>query len=293
MHLLDRLTEAWYIKLPMSIIMLLFTPFQTNLIILFLMITMDTITGSIYAMTTRKFNSKGLKRGLIKLTTYFASILVVRLLELGISSLFSTTSITLFMISYLLFTEAISVLENLTLLGVPIPSGFKNFIKKQLGDFQIFNQEDSQDIKQKYIKEIFDLIDQSKNVLCDEFIESVKILLEELAQFINIVDLKIHNNEAQTDNELFFYRVITLINSTNERVRQRLEESNINRSFNYYYKKHYTERMDKFLEYTKDICTGENTIERKKLQLFDKVLTLAYQIIMDLQKLEICNRRNN
>jgi hypothetical protein len=107
-------------KILIALFLSIISPFKTELIILSIMIVIDTITGSLYAMKMLKFSSTGLKRSLKKIIFYSLCLLVVRLVEIGISSFYSTTLLTNIIASTLLIIEATSSLENLVLLGVPL-----------------------------------------------------------------------------------------------------------------------------------------------------------------------------
>ena len=128
MQELYKLADAWYVKMIFAVATALFSPFKISLFILISMILIDTLSGSIYAIRINKFNSKGFRRGLNKILIYFICILVVRLLEIGISPIFNTTHLTEFITGYLILTECLSALENLNLLGAPIPSGIAKII---------------------------------------------------------------------------------------------------------------------------------------------------------------------
>ena len=100
----------------------LFTSIQISYTILLILIIIDTITGICTAIKYKRFSSTGLRKAAKKIITYTLCILTVQLLETILRPLFTATMLSQLIIAYLAITESFSIMENLTLLGAPIPS---------------------------------------------------------------------------------------------------------------------------------------------------------------------------
>ena len=110
----------------------IFTSMQTSYIILLVLIILDTLTGISTAIKYKRFSSTGLRKATKKIITYTLCIITVRLLETILNPLVTTTMLSQIIIAFLAITESVSILENLTLLGAPIPSNILPLLIKIL-----------------------------------------------------------------------------------------------------------------------------------------------------------------
>lgn len=120
--------------LPFSaLIITYFKNFLLPLYILFILVIVDAITGVLIAVKKKELNSHEFSRTIWKYVTYTLSIFSVGLMEIvigGIGGFLEQNAITTFLIGILIVTEAISILENCSKLGLPIPKNFLNLLSK-------------------------------------------------------------------------------------------------------------------------------------------------------------------
>lgn len=111
-------------------------------------IVMDVVLGVLRALKDKRFNSSAGIDGLIRkagmiLALAFAlfvdkaaNINIIALMPDGIKAIFPMTTVGLcefFSIMFILF-EAVSILKNMTLCGIPIPAKLKKYIENFLDD---------------------------------------------------------------------------------------------------------------------------------------------------------------
>lgn len=88
------------------------------LISVYLLLIIDTITGLAYAGKTKQISSRGFYRVAIKCMVYFVMIVVSRIVDKHVPIAFAAP----IMDSFLVMTEALSILENLSKCGFPVPT---------------------------------------------------------------------------------------------------------------------------------------------------------------------------
>jgi len=95
---------------------------------LVLLIAMDVIAGLAQAWIERKVNSSIMRKGLVRKSCYFVAIMLGVLLD---RSLFhGQPAFRTLVLSYLCVNEALSVLEHLVAVGVPLPRQVKNALRR-------------------------------------------------------------------------------------------------------------------------------------------------------------------
>lgn len=277
------MSEAWYEKLIVSFLLGIFAPFRVSLVVLFVLILIDTITGVAYVLKIKSFSSKGFRKGVIKMITYFTSILVVRLCEIGISDLVSTTYLTKIMTSYLVVTETLSILENLARLGAPLPAGLMKFIMKQL-DGNRLKMLGGNGSGEAYVKDLQDIINyQIPNIKSPIMRKILDIKYNEWGLLINLIDTNLDENKYAS-NELLYYKVKSLSDSTRARIRERWKEEEIPSACINCYGKWIKHRLDEWEDTMWAICKSEVPMEEKKKLLIDKAIISLYKSIVDIQK---------
>lgn len=287
MNYLDKMFNSWLGKLIISVLVTLFSPFQVPLIVLCAMIVIDTITGSLYALSISKFSSKRFKLGLRKILLYFTCILVVRLIEIGVSGFLSMGYLTGFIGSYLILTEGFSTLENLTLLGVPLPYKIKEIIIKQLNNKDLGKFLSDGMGSKEYIQEILDMAEYHVPQTNNKDLKNViDIMLHEWVQFVNILNTNFYNNFNE-DTELVYFRVSSLINATMNRIFDRLSHEVITKEILDAFNAVQKNKINSFMNDIKNICCNSETSDRKKQQIIEKVISMLYQTLTDLQKSDI------
>jgi toxin secretion/phage lysis holin len=281
---LTKIFNMWQIKLIMGSIFTIFAPFKVTLWVLLTFIIIDTITGCCNAIRTRKFSSKRFQKGVRKVVTYSTTIIVVRLLEIGIAPLIETTLITRLIATFLVLTEAISILENLTLCGVPLPPEVLRLILGSL-NFQEFYEIFGKGFdKQKYIMEIDEIIQYQVPIvksMCTQKLLAVKF--EEWKNAVNVIDEQLTVNPPDS-NELLFYRISSLINSTNNMINDKWVEEGISKECIDNFNRYHSKRVEDWINDIEIICYKSDSIDYKRKAIIEKTITILYQTVIDVQK---------
>lgn len=283
---LQDMFQLWNVKIFLGVILTLFAPVQTSIIIVFIMILLDAITGIWCAMKSKRFNSRTLKKNLKKVVIYSACILTIRLVEVGALTGFETTILTQFMAGFLIITEAISILENLTILGLPIPMGYINVLFKQI---RMDALEEIIRESQKEIKGLEDIEDiiyyQVPTIKSENKRKLLKIKFEAWLQVAKEI-INYFDRIQDVDNDLIYYKVISIIQVGMDEMQRNWEEGNIPaecvRNFNNWH----SFRLHYWLADVKDICYRITSPNKKKDELIKKITILIYQTVLDVQKSE-------
>lgn len=286
-NLMKLSTDNLQNKIIMGIFLSIISSFKTELIILVLMIILDTLTGTLYAIKMKKFSMKGLKRGLKKILFYSLLVLVIRLVEIGISSLYSTTILTNIITSTLIIIEATSSLRNLVLLDVPLPKGIADFILKQVSNTPISNLVLSSTHNKDYIEEINDMLNVVLPIIEDKnFRHLLEIKFEEWTSLVNHIDIdfnKIYSNNS----EILFFRLSTLISATRLRIRDRWQKEGIPSDCTKIFDDWHEIKFNKWLATLKLACINDTDMDKKKTEIIEKLIIFLYKTITDIKKAEI------
>ena len=108
------------------------------LIILILAMALDYITGMYKAWMTKTLSSKAGIRGIIKKASYLVIVCVAMLTDWLIAAMMSKVGVPIpvtyalgaMVIVWLILNELISILENLAVVGVPVPGFLMTVVKK-------------------------------------------------------------------------------------------------------------------------------------------------------------------
>lgn len=281
---LRTVAELWHVKMLAGIVLTIFAPIHVAFTILMILIAIDTGTGIAQGLKTRRFSSRHLRKAANKVILYGVCVITTRLLEQGILYFFSTTMISQMVLGFLIVTETLSIIENLILLGIPIPENFVSIILKNIKVFGI------EDIVRRSIQ------DYSENKDIEEIVnyqiptvknETVRKLLEikfevwsEIVTFI-----KRHITEDNVSgNEMLYYKVMSIIETGNKEMEEKWAENGIPQECVNWFKQWHGDRVEMFLESTRNICYSKYTLPEKKQDLLDRILTLLYQTIVDVLK---------
>ena len=99
------------------------------------LIALDIGGGLIQAFYEKRLNSSIMRRGLLRKSGYFAAIMLAVLVDRAVFQ--SAPAMRTLVISYLCVNEALSVLEHLAAIGVPLPDQLKRAlerVRKELND---------------------------------------------------------------------------------------------------------------------------------------------------------------
>ena len=105
---------------------------------LVLLIGLDVLGGLVQAFYERNLNSSIMRKGLIRKTGYFAAIALAVLMDRALFQ--SAPAFRTLVLSYLCVNEALSVLEHLAAIGVPLPAQLKHALEKLRHDMDSDDQ---------------------------------------------------------------------------------------------------------------------------------------------------------
>jgi len=92
------------------------------------LIALDVAAGLARAFAEKRLNSSIMRKGLIRKTGYFAAIALAVLVDRALFQ--SAPAFRTLVLSYLCVNEALSVLEHLAAIGVPLPAQLKRALEK-------------------------------------------------------------------------------------------------------------------------------------------------------------------
>jgi len=120
--ILNSLLEHPAIKLVVGIFMACiqwtFGPKDSMLLVIAALVAIDTFTGVWKAAKAGKLSSRGISRVMAKLVVYFIFMATGALVDKALPIAFALTM----MWSFIAITEALSILENVSQLGFPVPT---------------------------------------------------------------------------------------------------------------------------------------------------------------------------
>jgi toxin secretion/phage lysis holin len=99
------------------------------------LIALDVIGGLARAFVEKRLNSSVMSRGLVRKSCYFIAIILAVLVDRSV--LHDAPAMRTLVISYLCVNEALSVIEHLAAVGVPLPAQLKRAldkVRKELND---------------------------------------------------------------------------------------------------------------------------------------------------------------
>lgn len=152
---------------------------EVNLIIFSftLLLFLDTVLGTMYAIKTQTFQLSRFKQVFLKAFLYFSIIIAARLVEYSILGFYETTKITEVVILFICFTEFLSILEKMALFKLPIPK--KELLYKVMFFFKL-------ETAQKMIlhSELKQEIDRDMRLLTIKYIKIAKT--KKVREFLSI-----------------------------------------------------------------------------------------------------------
>jgi toxin secretion/phage lysis holin len=254
-------------------------------IILLIMICIDTITGIAVAVKRLKFSFRGTVRFIRKFVTYSMCVITVRLLEISMQGMFETTVLSQAMGIFLVINETISVLENLAIIGVPLPSNFVQFLLGQIkipGIRQLVkNAPRSEDW---YINDIDDIIRYQIPAFSDECVKRM-LEIKLNAWKLLIKQLKgIFSEQNDGNDDLVYYKILNHVQNMNNEIENRWKKEGISKKCVDGFNSHHAEKVEKWLQKVRNICYSGDKPKDKEEQFVESVVILLYQTIIDARK---------
>ncbi|MGH4124502.1 MAG: phage holin family protein [Clostridium sp.] len=283
MHKNDFLLKIFGVSGILGFLCEIFNSMQTSYIILLVLIILDTITGISTAIKYKRFSSTGLRKATKKIITYSLCVITVRLLETILNSLITTTMLSQIIIAFLAITESVSILENLILLGVPIPSNILPILIKTLNipglNAMLITSKD----KHSEFSDIDDIINYQIPAFEDKYIRNfLEIKCDVMKSTINQIILI---DETTNDNpDILFYRILSTVELGLKDMNKKWSEEKIPIKYIENFSKINQPNVDKCLEKLKVICYSSKTTKEKKTQIIDCIVIILYQTIIDARK---------
>lgn len=258
---------------------------QTSYIALMILIAIDTFTGMSVAFKYRRFSSKGLCKLVKKAITYSLAILTVKLLEVGILTLVETTLISQIVVAFLQVTETISVLENLTLLGVPLPSNLITFL---LTYFKIPGLSEALKFgrkEQKDISEIDDIIDYQIPTIEDDNMKKILRTKFEFWKTMAFHIRRIFEDSDSLSNDFLYYKIMSIMEIELKDMNKEIKEANIPKEALEKFEEKNRPRVSKLLQDIQKICESDKGLMEKRNEITDKIVILCYGTILSVHRL--------
>lgn len=283
----NRLLKIYGISGILGFLSEIFTSMQTSYMILLILIIFDTFTGVSTAIKYKRFSSRGLRKFTKKIITYTLSMITVRLLEIILNPLVTTTMLSQTIIAFLAITEGVSVLENLSLLGVPIPSNILPLLIKTLKIPILNTMLENSKGKEKFFSDIDYIIDYQIPTFDDKYTRTfLEIKYDAWKSIINQIMLI---DETTNDNpDILFCKLLSLFELGLKDMDIKWEEEKIPIKCIQQFSQKNLFTVDKGLEELKTICYSDKTTSDKKDNIIDFIVILLYQTIIDARKVYNC-----
>jgi toxin secretion/phage lysis holin len=251
--------------------------------ILIILIAIDTLLGIKVAIKYKRFSSRGFLKFFKKVILYSIAIISVRLLEIEINTLYNINILSQAMIAFIAISETISILENLTILGVPIPSNFISIMLNNLNIVGLNKALESMRNSQKNILEIEEIIRYQLPNLKDENIKALlsiefrtwKSIAEQINDFID---------ESDKNTELLYYKIMSLIEVGLKEIDYQLKEQRVCAECVEKFAKIHEPKVQRWLRKIEEICYSEKELQRKKEDLSDSIVIILYEAMLDAHK---------
>jgi toxin secretion/phage lysis holin len=284
MHKNSTLLQIYEASGILAFLLESFSNIQISYITLLVLIILDTITGIFSAIKYKKFSSTGLRKTTKKIISYTLCVITVRLLETILIPLVNTTMLSQAIMAFLAITESVSIIENLILLGVPIPSNILLVLIKTLKVPGLNAILETSTDKHSGISDIDDIINYQIPAFDNKDMRSfLEVKCDVMKCIINQIMLI---NEATNDNpDILFYKILSTIELglidmkkqwISEKIPDKLIES---------FTKVNQPKVDKCLSKLKISCYSDRPTKDKKDEIIDCILIILYQTITDARKI--------
>lgn len=283
MHKNNALLQIYEASGILAFLLEMFSSIQISYVILLLLIILDTFTGIFTAIKYKRFSSTGLRKATKKIITYALCMITTRLLETILIPLVTTNMLSQVITAFLAITESVSIIENLILLGVPVPSNILLVLIKTLKVPGLNTIIETSMNKHSGISDIDDIINYQIPSFEDKYMRSfLEIKCDVMKSIINQILLI---NETTNDNpDILYYKILSTIELgirdmnnkwISEKIPAKLIES---------FAKINQPKVDKCLEKLKISCYSNRTTKDKKDEIIECILVIIYQTITDARK---------
>ncbi|MBZ9685348.1 phage holin family protein [Clostridium estertheticum] len=284
MHKNDFLLKIYGVSGILGFLSEMLNSMQTSYIILLVLIILDTIIGISTAIKYKRFSSTGLRKATKKIITYSICVITVRLLETILTPLITTTMLSQIIIAFLAITEGVSILENLTLMGVPIPSNILPILIKTLKVPGLNTMIEASKDKHSEFSDIDDIINYQIPAFEDKYIRNfLEIKCNVMKSIINQILLI---DETTNENpDILFYRILSTIELGLKDMNKKWSEEKIPAKYIETFSKVNQPKEDNCLAKLKIICYSAKTTREKKTEIIDCIVIVLYQTIINARKI--------
>ena len=280
----DTLIKIYGLSGMLGFLSDIFTGMSTSYIILLVLIILDTFTGISTAIKYKRFCSRGLYKFTKKVMSYSLSMITVRLLETILAPLITTTMLSQIIIAFFAVTESVSILENLSLLGVPLPTNILVVLIKTLKIPGLNTMLDHSEKKEKESSDIDDIINYQIPTFEDKYMRTfLEIKYNSWKSIINQIRLI---DETDDDNpDILFYKILSLIALGRDDMNKKWAEEKIPTKYIKNFVEKNQSKVNKCLDKLKVTCNSDKTTKEKKDQIIDCIIIILYQTIIDARKI--------
>jgi toxin secretion/phage lysis holin len=260
----------------------IFIGMYTSVIIILVFIILDTITGIAAALKYKIFSSAGLRKFIRKVVTYALCMITVRLLEVILNPIIVTTMLSKTIIAYLAMTESVSILENLAMLGVPLPPNILIILIKNL-NIPIINtmMENSKNMEKEFSDIDYIVKSQIDNLTDIYMIYYLEIRYDACKSIIRKI-MRIDENNKNSD--ILLYKVVSFAELAFNNVNKEYAEKNIPTNYIEYFSVNNQSTIVVLLKKLNITCCSEKTTREKKDEIIEEIIIIIYQSIIFSRK---------
>lgn len=279
--------ELSFLSGALAIIKTFLGTIHTSYIILLVLIALDTITGMSVALKYKRFSSTGFCKVIKKSITYTAAIITVKLLEVGIFTLVDTSFLSQLITAFLQVTEAISVLENLTLLGAPLPKNFVSFLLRHIRIPGLRGALQPRRNDEKDISEIDNIINQQVPTLDDKHMQELLTIRFDFWKRMVMNATSVFEDSTSNDNNHLYFKMMSIMEVELKDLKKVTDEANIPDEYIDVCEETYKNQVDKWLIKLKNICFSQKSEGVKKNKIINSIVVLCYEVMLNAHR--ACN----
>ena len=280
----NSLLEIYYISGLLGVLLEFLGSVQISYIVFIVLIFIDTITGMTVAIKHHRFKSAGLVKFSNKLITYSLSIFTVRLLEIGFLTIFETTILSQIILAFLQVVETISILENLTFLGVPNTSSLKTLLINHLKIPGITDILKNEKLKKREVSEIDDIIKYYIPSISNIYLQKMVYIRAKSCKYIALQLDNIFKEKGYDNNELLYYKLMLLTELSCKDIKEKCKEEVIPKEYFEKFNEINEEKTNMWVKKVKAICFSGHSAAIKKEELMDTIIILLYKIILEVNR---------
>ena len=254
--------------------------------ILIIMIFIDTVTSWVKAFRNRWLNYKGIKKFVRKVVTYSVTLVTVRLLEIAVETMVATAMLSQVMGIFLIINEFLSILENLAMMGVPLPSNLITFLLGSINIPGIKSMVNSHRGQDEYIDDIDDIIAYQLPTLEDEEMQRMlEIKLQILKDLIKELRISFKTYDEK-NHDMLYYKIMNMVSNADTEIRSRWAEQSISEACINSFNTQYLPKQEKWKYEIASICYSDKGCKCKLDNIRDSIMIQVYRTVLEARKKE-------